>query len=119
MPILYPHPPYSTMSLWIAVGQAGPQVVTANFTHQTINTTPETEATYPIKTAEEAFEELKNGKAFIASYNGSATDIAITNVFLTYYLGEQPQEYLMPLIVFQGDNGFLAYISAVRDEWVK
>ncbi len=119
MPILYPYPPYSTMSFWVATGQLGPQVVAARFIHQSVNTAPETEATYPIKTPQEAFEELKNGKAYIAAYNGTNTEIAITNVYLTYYLGENLQEYLMPLIVFQGDNGFFAYVSAVREEWIK
>jgi len=119
MPILYPYPPYSTMSFWVAAGQLGPQVVAAKFIHQAVNLTPETEATYPIKTTQEAFEDLKNGKAYIASYNGTDTDVAITNVYLTYYLGETQQHYLMPLIVFMGDNGFFAYVSAVKDEWVK
>lgn len=119
MPILYPHPPYSTMSFWVANGDGGPQVFAANFAHQTIDTSAQTPAIYPIKSTQEAFDELKKGKAYIASYHGPESDISITNVYLTYYLGENPQEYLMPIIVFQGENGFFAYVSALSDEWIK
>lgn len=119
LPILYPRPPHSTMSFWIAPNDFGSEIVAANFTHQTINKPENTDATYSIKTSEEAFEELKNGKAYIASYAGSERNVAINNVYLAYYLGEKPQQYLMPIIVFEGSNGFFAYISAVKDEWTK
>ncbi len=119
LPILYPHPPYSTMNFFLAAGPQGAQVVAANFVHMTINSLPDIEAVYPIKTAQEAFDELKNGKGYIAAYSGSNNNISINKIYLAYYLGENEQQYLMPIIVFEGDNGFFAYISAVKNEWVK
>lgn len=119
IPIIYPRPPYSTMNFLVAPGSSGSEVVEANFIHQNIIIDETTEATYPIKTAQEAFDELTNGKAYIASYAGFEPNVAIINVFLAYYMGEDPQEYLMPVIVFEGNNGFFAYVSAVRDEWTK
>lgn len=114
-PIFYPHPSQSTMNVFIASGAVEGQVVEANFYHQNIS---EIAATYPIKTADEAFLELQKGKAYIASYFGEDKNVIIKDVFLGYYLGEKPQDYLMPIIIFSGDNGFFAYIQAVKDEWI-
>jgi len=115
LPIVYPNPPYSTMNFLVASGQDGADVVTANFNHQTINAQPSQTATYPVKSAQQAFDDLKKGKAYIASYNGTGNQILINNVFLAYFIGDAQQQYLMPVIVFQGQDGFFAYVSAVMD----
>jgi hypothetical protein len=119
IPIAYPHPPYSTMNFLIASGDQSAEVVSANFIHKTPIFDNTDTATYYIKTPTDAFDELKNGKAYIASYAGSKTTVVINNIYLAYYLGEEKQEYLMPVIVFEGDDGFVAYVSAVKTEWVK
>lgn len=111
-PILYPHPPYSTMSFWVASGQNKAEVYQAEFLHREIAT--DEIATYPIKTADTAFDELKNGEAYVASYSGLEKDIQINNVFLAYYFGDANQEYLMPIIVFEGQDNFFAYVSAIK-----
>lgn len=116
LPVMYPRPPASTMNFLIASGENGNEVVTALYNHQYPNLTPEEEATYPIKSAKEAYDELTAGNGYIAAYNGSDEQILIDKVYLAYYLGEARQEYLMPIIVFEGQNGFFAYISAIRDE---
>jgi len=116
LPIVYPHPPYSTMNFLVASGQNQANVVEANFNHQTVNFQPSTQATYPIKTAQQAFDDLKNGKGYIASYTGTGNQISITNVFLAYYMGTAQQNYLIPIVVFQGQNGFFAYVPAVTDD---
>jgi len=120
LPILYPHPPYSTMNFLVASGQGSANVVQANYNHQTVNLQPSTpqasQAVYPIKTAQQAFDDLKSGKGYIASYNGTGGQILITNVFLAYYIGTAQQNYLIPVIVFQGQNGFFAYVPAVTDD---
>jgi len=75
-------------------------------------------ATYPIKTAEAALEELKTGKAFIAN-SGDNPDgnIIIRKVYLAYYDAGQYAEYYQPVIVFEGDNNFFAYTPAVTSEY--
>lgn len=115
LPVLYPNPPYSTMSFWIASGQNSSEVDAAEFIHRDIAKSDGPLATYPIKTAKQAFEELQNGKAYIASYDGLEKEILINNVFLAYYIGSQDQQYLMPIIVFEGQKNFLSYVSAVKD----
>jgi hypothetical protein len=120
-PILYPHPPYSTMSLWVGVGPQGPTVVNAKFNHRNYIVEKDVEPTYLIKTADEAFEELKKGVGYIAAYNGSPDDVEehINNAYLAYFIGDTPQQYLMPVYVFEGDKGFFGYVSAVKNDWIE
>lgn len=120
IPILYPNPPSSSINLHIgAEGERGPQVVQADYYHHTISDAKGDTATYPIKTSQEAFAELTAGNAYIAADFQNATNIAIHNVYLAYYAGENPQDYLMPIIVFQGEgDSFFAYVSAVREDCI-
>lgn len=115
LPIVYPHPPYSTMHFLVASGQSQAVVVSANYDHQSINLQPTTQATYPIISVQQAFDELKSGKAYIASYTGTSNQILITNVYPAYYIGATQQSFLMPVFVFEGQNGFFAYVPAVAN----
>lgn len=115
LPIFYEKPNSSNISILVAGGNVQGQVVGGNFIHQGISNES---STYPIKTAGEAFEELKGGKAYFASYFGKSDNISITNVFLAYYISSQAQDFLMPIIVFEGNDGFFAYVPAVKDEWI-
>lgn len=73
--------------------------------------------TYPIKTAKIALQELKAGQGFIARWSGSGSSIVIRRVYLAYYDSEKPQNYLQPIIVFEGDDNFFGYVPAVTAEW--
>lgn len=75
-------------------------------------------STYPLKTVEQAFKELKENKAYIASYFGTNKEIVIHDAFLSYYISKEEKSFVYPIIVFTGDDGFYAYISAVTDEWI-
>ncbi|MCL5432856.1 MAG: hypothetical protein M1524_01950, partial [Patescibacteria group bacterium] len=75
-------------------------------------------ATYPIKTADESFSDLQRGDAYIVSYDGTDPNIKIKNVYLGYYLGDTEQDYLMPIVVFEGNDNFVAFISAIKNEWL-
>ena len=61
---------------------------------------------------------MKSQKAYIASYYGGSSNVSIKNIFLGYYIGATKQNYLMPIVIFEGERGFFAYVSAVRDEWI-
>ena len=113
IPIFYPTAHFSTINLLVS-GGSNPSIVEASYAHKTILNEP---ATYPIKSASQAFLELKQGKASVSSFANNNTNTAIKNIYLGYYLEEKEQKYLMPIIIFEGDN-FTAYISAVKDEWV-
>ena len=114
-PIYYSVPDQSTMSLTVSGGDQLPQVIEAKFSHQSILNDF---STYPIKTAEQAFEDLKKGNGYIASYQGTKKNVSIQNISLGYYKENQRQQYLMPIVVFQGNDGFVAYVSAITDEWI-
>lgn len=115
LPIVYPNPPYSTMSFWVASGQQEAQVVQSFFTHQKPDL-KDASATYKLKTVRSAYDELIGGNAYIASYSGGDNNILIKNVRLAYYLGENEQGYLMPVYVFEGNSGFFAFVSALTDD---
>lgn len=114
LPIYYPKAVGSTMNVLVVGGKDQPQVAQINFSHQTVS---DQSATYPIKTAQDAYSLLKQGQGYIASYFGSSTDISIKNVFLAYYIGDRKQDYLFPIAVFEGDNGFFAYVPIITDVW--
>lgn len=113
--IYYPNYPKSLMYTLVGSGDQQLQVVEAKYIYQGVDTSQS--ATYPIKTAAQAFDELKNNKAYIANYDGKGNTITIRDVTLGYYIGEQQQNYLIPIIVFLGDNNFYAYVSAIDDQW--
>lgn len=115
LPVFYPQPTHSTISFFVGGGGVNPQIVLANFNHQTVASD---NATYPIYTSQQAFDMLKNGQAYIASYDGTSTSIVIHNIVLGYYMSDVTQQYLQPIIVLEGDNGFFAYVPAIKSEWI-
>jgi hypothetical protein len=76
-------------------------------------------ATYPIKNSGQAWEELKNGQGFVSSLDEGVEKIVVRRVYLGYFDSWEPQEYLQPIFVFQGDNNFLGLVPAVTGEWLK
>lgn len=115
LPIFYPHPPFSTMYFLIAAGIHQPEVVEGKFLHKEKSNDS---ATYPIKPAEQAFKELQEGSGYIASYYGQEKEVVIKDVYLAYYIDDkEDQEYLTPIVVFEGNNGFFAFIPAITNGW--
>ncbi len=113
-PIMYSHPPYSSMHFLIGGHNSG-QILDANFSHQQIG---KENTAYPIISGETAYTMLKDGKAYIASYYGDNSDITIKSIYLAYFMSDKKQDYLMPIYVFEGKDGFFAYISAVTSDWI-
>ena len=112
LPTIYEQPNGSSLS--ITVGPGG-EIAQAQYFHQA----PASESsTYPIKTAAQAYTDLQNGVAYIASHDGSSTSVSINNAYLAYYMSSQTQNYLMPVIVFEGSDNFTAYVPAVTDGWI-
>jgi hypothetical protein len=122
-PIKYPHPDSSTMNVTIGSVNLTHPIVEATLFHQATESASQDSkpisATYPIKTANEALEDLKKQKGYIASYFGNSPAVSIKNVSLAYYQADAQQLYLSPIIVFEGDSGFVAYVPAVKDEWIQ
>lgn len=77
-------------------------------------------ATYPLRTGATAWQDLLDGYASVMQ-NGNAKEdtIKIRHIYLAYYDSEDPQNYLQPIFVFEGDNNFVAYLPAVSGEWLE
>lgn len=103
----------SPMNFLVGKSSQGPSIFEANFFHQKIS---DNFATYPIKTASEALDQLKKEEGYI-SQAPSNSQISIKNINLGYYISEKKQLYMLPIIVFSGDN-FRAFIPAIKDEWI-
>ncbi len=74
--------------------------------------------TYPIKSAQEAFEDLKSGKGFIANLGlNTSGKVTIREVFIGYYDPDVPYSFYQPVIVFKGDGEFVAYVPAVTKDY--
>jgi hypothetical protein len=75
-------------------------------------------ATYPIKTAQKAWEELQSNKAFIANLGENKDQIiTIRRIYLAYYDAGVRVDFYQPVVVFEGDKGFKAYVPAVTSEY--
>ena len=78
----------------------------------------EQSSTYPIKTSEKAWKELTGGKGYVVSHaDESRIDVTIRNVYLAYLDAGQYTEFFQPVVVFEGDNDFVAYVPAVTSEF--
>lgn len=78
----------------------------------------ERSATYPVKTAQQAWDELLSAGAYIASTPTSGeSQITVRRVYLAYFDSGQAQEFLQPIVVFEGDDGFSAYVPAVTAQY--
>lgn len=116
LPVYYNNPNFSNIYTLVGGGRNQSEIIEATFLHDNISSNS---ATYYIKKPEEAFSDLKNGKGYIPTFSGSVKNVSITNIFLAYYLPDFHQDYLMPIIVFEGNNDFTAYISAIKENLLK
>lgn len=79
----------------------------------------QTTATYPLKTSTQAWQELQSGSGHVMRYpKNGATNITVRNIYLAYYDSLDPQTYMQPIFVFEGDDGFLAYVAAVTSDYI-
>lgn len=80
--------------------------------------------TYPIKTAEEAFDQFKTGRGVVVKDSNNQNDgteknqISINSVYLAYYLFEDYTPYLQPIYVFEGED-YVVYLPAITDEFLE
>jgi hypothetical protein len=55
------------------------------------------------------------GKGFIANMGENVDKVIIRNAYLAYFEPPDKQSYLQPIVVFEGDRDFIAYIPAITD----
>lgn len=78
-----------------------------------------TSGVYPIKSGDVAWSELEKGGGFVFPGDSKTAEMKIRRVFLGYYDADVSTGYAMPIYIFLGDQGFTAYVSAVKDVWIK
>ena len=82
--------------------------------------------TYPIKTPQEAWDEMQlQNKVAYSELTGDLDSVTITGISLAYFDDPEYQAYLQPIYVFSGvgkigrqEGEFITYVSAVSGEWV-
>jgi hypothetical protein len=93
------------------------QIIASEYKYYPID---ETQAsTYPIKSAQTAFQELQNGNYYAASA-GLAKEgetLKIRKIYLAYYDPNTESNFYQPVFVFEGDNNFIAYVPAVTSDY--
>lgn len=118
-PVVTPNPDEASISI-ILSGSPGIQkrIIQLAYTYWPVDYL--TTATYTLKPSITAWEELQIGKGYIARYpaNNSKTAV-VRSVYLAYYDSFEPQTYLQPIFVFEGDNGFVGYVPAISSEWTE
>jgi len=91
------------------------QIIEANFKYADIDR--ESFSTYPIKTVEQAMENLKAGNYWPSS-DVNSKDVIIREIKLAYYEPITMTQYVQPVYVFKGDNNFIAFVPAVVDKYI-
>lgn len=73
--------------------------------------------TYPLRSAQSAWKILQGGEGYIAQSEVEGAAL-VRDVYLGYYDSFDPQEYLQPVYVFTGDDGFMGLVSAIDPRYV-
>lgn len=112
-----PDPNYA--NVWFMLSgdsKADRKIIAAEFHYFPVD--EEQVSTYPTKTTQQALEDLKAGKGYIASLRaGSDGKIVIRRIYQAYYDPGEYYEYYQPIFVFEGDPEFVAYVPAVTSEY--
>ncbi len=74
---------------------------------------------YPLKTGDQAYEELISGKGLIISNEAKEKKITINKMFLSYLDLESYFPYFQPIYIFLGADNFVAYVFAVSNDYLK
>lgn len=76
-------------------------------------------ATYPLISSEVAWQDLKDGYAYVVNMGRNTPEnIVVRKIYLAYYDNSEAQTYLQPIFVFEGDNDFIAYLPAIDPSWL-
>ncbi|MBI2008223.1 hypothetical protein HYS82_01045 [Candidatus Amesbacteria bacterium] len=99
--------------LFSGIGDKSKAIVAANYQYSMI--VGSDVATYPLKSADHAWAELTQGLGYIPKPMPVAT---VRNAYLALYESDGPQDFIQPVIVFEGDEGFLGYVQAVDGKYI-
>lgn len=108
---VYGVPSGSMLNFLVSYPSQSFQVLEGEFVNPESNL--EEKSDYHIKSVDQAYEDLKAGKAFLINPNKSK-NVDITNVEIKYYLTKDNMGYLLPIYLFRGAN-FTAYVDALPE----
>lgn len=74
---------------------------------------------YPIKTGVEAWSDLKNKNGHIVFLGTNEGTVKIKSMELGYYDFDNYQPYLQPVYVFLGENGFVAIVDGIKNDYLE
>lgn len=92
------------------------QIVDLQYKYQTVDYNER--HTYPLRSVDSAWQVLQAGEGFIA-HKGVEEIAVIRSVYIGYFDSFEEQEYLQPIYVFAGDDGFLGYVSAIDPRFIQ
>lgn len=90
------------------------RIVQANFQYSQI--LENDFATYPLITVQQAWNNLLAGQGYIAKR--TTPKVTVRRVTLAYFESNQPQKFLQPVYLFEGDAGFMGYVQAVDPKMI-
>ncbi len=73
---------------------------------------------YPLKTGDQAWQELRKGNAIVVASPLNKVDIVIKDMFLAYLDPDIYQKYIQPVYVFVGRDNFVGYVPAVSNDYL-
>lgn len=109
-------PDYPEANVWFLFGSAGiREIIRGEYYYYPLDES--TSGTYPLLTSQQALDKLNSGNAYLVGSSGSNQNVTIRKIYLAYYDAGQYAQFYQPIVVFEGDNNFLAYVPAVKDEF--
>ncbi len=115
--ILPPNPKDSLISfLFSGLRSLGKRIIEVKYTYYPLERN--IFATYPLKTPQNAWQELQSGNGYIANLDENQSgEVIVRKVYLAYYDSEEPQNFLQPIFVFEGDKNFIGFVPAIDSKW--
>lgn len=114
-----PNPKESLVSLLFSGNrERGKRIIEVKYTYYPIDRN--NLATYPLKPINTAWQELQAGNGFVANLGQNENNqITVRQVYLAYFDSEEPQTFLQPIYVFQGDRDFYGFVPAIDSQWTE
>ncbi|HWA52134.1 MAG TPA: hypothetical protein VG895_03720 [Patescibacteria group bacterium] len=108
-----------TANVWFIISgdtDQGKQIIGAQYYYYPVDTTQF--STYPLITSDQALKNLQSGQGFVANLGQNQNGkITIRRIYLAYFDPQSPTQFYQPVAVFEGDNGFVAYVPAVTSTY--
>ena len=84
----------------------------------TYNPLSDNSSDYYLRSSADAYKELTAGNGYVAKIGDNNNKINILKIYLAYFEPSEPQTYMQPVYVFEGEKGFFAYVPAIAKEFL-